>query len=374
MTNAKRDQNREPGLLAVSSADGTTLLPVKINPSTGRVLVEGTQESLPVTDSTAIVKGSSDDTKKMRFEVDGLTTATTRVLTVPDADLTLVGTTTTQTLTNKTLDNTTTLTLKDNLFTLQDGGDVTKQIQFQLSGITTGTTRVITIPDMDFTLGSNTTPLELITTDAGATGFSLEFYHNSATPAANDVVGVTRFYGEDSAGNKTEYAKLESVIVDPTNGSEGGGWKLWVYDSSENDLTEYIIANGENGTLDFLQSTLVLDWFNGNISLNGSTTINNSLTLENLDIVGNTTITSGGSGSFYSIDTSSARTVTFNSSAIAIAGRFWVIKDITGSAGTNNIVISTQGSEKIDGADTYTINTNYGVVRLYSDGSNLFIF
>ena len=54
-------------------------------------------------DTNPVVKGSVDATKQVRFEVDGLTTATTRVLTVPDADLTLVGAATTQTLTNKTL-------------------------------------------------------------------------------------------------------------------------------------------------------------------------------------------------------------------------------------------------------------------------------
>lgn len=54
-------------------------------------------------DTNPVVKGSSDATKQVRFEVDGLTTATTRVLTVPDADMTLVGADTAQTLANKTL-------------------------------------------------------------------------------------------------------------------------------------------------------------------------------------------------------------------------------------------------------------------------------
>lgn len=35
----------------------------------------------------------------------------------------------------------------DNVFTLQDDGDATKQLQLQLSGITTGTTRTLTVPD-----------------------------------------------------------------------------------------------------------------------------------------------------------------------------------------------------------------------------------
>jgi hypothetical protein len=56
----------------------------------------------PFLDTNALIKGSADGTKKVRFEVDGLTTGTTRVLTVQDSDDTLVGRATTDTLTNKT--------------------------------------------------------------------------------------------------------------------------------------------------------------------------------------------------------------------------------------------------------------------------------
>lgn len=61
------------------------------------------QELIQPTDANFRIAGSSDTTKLVAFEVDGLTTATTRTLTVPDADMTLVGLATTQTLTNKTL-------------------------------------------------------------------------------------------------------------------------------------------------------------------------------------------------------------------------------------------------------------------------------
>ncbi len=44
----------------------------------------------PFADTTSIVEGSVDPTKELRFEVDGLTTATVRVITMPDADITLV--------------------------------------------------------------------------------------------------------------------------------------------------------------------------------------------------------------------------------------------------------------------------------------------
>lgn len=63
-----------------------------------------------------------------------------------------VGISDSQSLTNKTLDNTNTVTLKDTLFTLQDDGDTSKQAKFQLSGITTGTTRTYTLPNATDTL------------------------------------------------------------------------------------------------------------------------------------------------------------------------------------------------------------------------------
>jgi len=51
--------------------------------------VEDGAVALPVADTTAVVKGSADATKLVRIEVDGLTTATTRVITMPDKDVTL---------------------------------------------------------------------------------------------------------------------------------------------------------------------------------------------------------------------------------------------------------------------------------------------
>lgn len=64
----------------------------------------------------------------------------------------VVGETDTQTLSNKTLDNTNTANLKDTLFTIQDDADATKQAKFQASSITTGTTRTLTIPDANTTI------------------------------------------------------------------------------------------------------------------------------------------------------------------------------------------------------------------------------
>lgn len=45
-----------------------------------------------------------------------------------------------------------TLTLSDSIFTLQDNADATKQLRFELSGISTGTTRTLTVPNASGTL------------------------------------------------------------------------------------------------------------------------------------------------------------------------------------------------------------------------------
>ncbi len=61
-------------------------------------------------------------------------------------------------------------------------------------------------------------------------------------------------------------------------------------------------------------------------------------------------------------------------STTVTAGRTVIVKDVGGNAGTNNITITTEGAETIDGAASFVINTNYESVSLVSDGTNWFIY
>ncbi len=49
-----------------------------------------------------------------------------------------------------------------------------------------------------------------------------------------------------------------------------------------------------------------------------------------------------------------------------------LIKDEGGGASANPITVATEGSQTINGKSTYVIGTNYGEIRLYSNGTNLF--
>lgn len=75
-----------------------------------------------------------------------------RAITLPDSSDTLVGQATPDVLSNKTLDNSNTVVLKDTNFILQDNLDTSKQIEFDASLITSGQTRTFALPDLTTTI------------------------------------------------------------------------------------------------------------------------------------------------------------------------------------------------------------------------------
>lgn len=107
-------------------------------------------------DASCTFVDDGDNTKQLAFQCSGITTATTRTWTVIDENGTFVGLTNAQTLTNKTLTsptiNTPTITVQDASLSIVDDGDATKILKFQVSGITTGTTRTATMPDANLTI------------------------------------------------------------------------------------------------------------------------------------------------------------------------------------------------------------------------------
>lgn len=70
--------------------------------------------------------------------------------------------------------------------------------------------------------------------------------------------------------------------------------------------------------------------------------------------------TSGGAGSFEL------------KTADLLNGEWYLIKDESGTATTNNITVTTEGSETIDNLNQWVINSDYGYVLIYSDTVNWF--
>lgn len=79
------------------------------------------------------------------------------------------------------------------------------------------------------TLTQSTETLTQTFTNAAATvGPVYDLYRDSSSPAASDIIGRVAFNGEDSAGNKQEYASIEATITDPTSTSEDGTLDVYV--------------------------------------------------------------------------------------------------------------------------------------------------
>jgi hypothetical protein len=97
------------GIDAVKLADGTVtnteLQYINSLTSNAQTQIDGLVSGAvtDVLDSTFAIKDDGDGTKKIAFQASGITTGTTRTITMPDADVTLISASSTDTLTNKTI-------------------------------------------------------------------------------------------------------------------------------------------------------------------------------------------------------------------------------------------------------------------------------
>lgn len=64
----------------------------------------------------------------------------------------------------------------------------------------------------------------IVSTSATNMGVVTQAYHNSASPAAFDLLHTHSVAGNDSGANATTYGQCQLILLDPTNGSEDGYW------------------------------------------------------------------------------------------------------------------------------------------------------
>jgi len=191
--------------------------------------VSGT--TLPVADTTSIVKGSVDGTKEVRFEVDGLTTATTRVITMPDQNVNLTPGTGTFAAASHTHVST---GITDFTEAAQDAvGQAyndTSSIQFTYSDAGNNTSAVVGLADSDVShylrlaTTSNLTLDRTLTFVTGDANRTLTFSGDSTISGTNsgdqtitltgNVTGSgTASFAATIAANAVTYGKMQQSVV-----------------------------------------------------------------------------------------------------------------------------------------------------------------
>ena len=215
---------------------GFDKLPTLTSNANKFVLVNGTStgltatSSLPTstaTDTSFTVQNATDNTKTFQFLASAITAGTLRVYTMPDASTTLVGTTATQTLTNKTLTapifssivNTGVLTLPTSTDTLVGRATTDTLTNKTLTAPVISSivnTGVLTLPTSTDTLvGRDTTDtLTNKTLVAPALG----------TPASGVATNLTGTAAGLTAGNVTTNANLTGAVTSVGNAASLGAF------------------------------------------------------------------------------------------------------------------------------------------------------
>lgn len=168
-----------------------------------------------------------------------------RAISFPDVAGTLASATGAQTLTNKTLDNTNIHVIRDDRLTIQDNADTTKQFVFEASAITTATTRTLTVPNANTTLvgtdvaqtltnktinGTNNTITNVSLTTGvtgilplanGGTGANLTDPNADRIMFWDDSAGATAYLTAGSGLNITGTTLTATAVQDATYTSSG---------------------------------------------------------------------------------------------------------------------------------------------------------
>lgn len=191
--------------------------------STGTSITSGT-----IVDSGVAFADDVDPTKLMKFQISGVTTGTTRTLTVPNADTTIVGTDTTQTLTNKTLSG--------NIATTLVSGAATVTLP-----TTTGTLATLANAETftNKTFGDAINMTQISTPSSPSAGFDKMYFKSDGILYKLDSSGNEVAIGSSTGSGEINAVLNPSATTDTTGWSAAANYTV-AKDSSNSPLSPVI--------------------------------------------------------------------------------------------------------------------------------------
>lgn len=259
--------------------------------------------ALPVIDTTNIIKGSVDATKLVRFEVDGLTSGATRVLTVQDASYTLAGTNIGNTFsaTNSFLATQITQTIRPDIDNNYDLGDPFFRFRqlygmsASLSSSATGITPVLNIPNAtsSFAIYVPNGGVAAGTVAAASAAFSASLSVVGTSTLQTTLPSATNTYNLGSTSARWNVYNGRYLNL-RTNGLALAG--IGAFDNSGNLTFVMGDGGGFGGEFSFYNSSLN-EYFaaiNGQVRFNGSNGLTSSFTCPAGQAVKSMNIQNGG--------------------------------------------------------------------------------
>jgi len=128
--------------------------------------------------------------------------------------------------------------------------------RFEIRDVTNTVERFTLLPSGNIGIGT-TAPSEILDVRGSATmlqydtgsgtGPAIQQYHNSVSPADNDIIGRIRFFGNDSGGTKTSFAEIKALSTDVTDTSEDGALTFFTINSGSLSERMRIDSSGNVG-------------------------------------------------------------------------------------------------------------------------------
>lgn len=181
--------------------------------------------------------------------------------------------------------------------------------------------------------------------------------------SASDVIGTNSPIDVTTPTTSTFDNDIAFITLTPNTIIGADTYEVYI------SYSDSIVSGGSGGPLD---PVAVKTAYESNANTNAYTDVSKS----KVDLFNVRTVTavSGNFGDSESIIACSTGniTITIETSAITRANQIIYVKDESGLAGGFPITVNCEGSQTIDGLTSIQITANYGVIKMYSDGSNLF--